>query len=132
MTTDPHNASNWWELGSPNYNPLRTEGFIRRMQSLIERDMPGKDFDALVVGVHYRDDNTTLMRYGPDEGDAEENDGVEDWFYRLEGDGFKIELFEYWTVAEKRSSWELDVLEGADKAERWLRMPPEKKGMGYK
>jgi hypothetical protein len=92
--------------------------------------MPGKDFDALVVGAHYEDD-TILMRFGPED-DPEETGGYEEWSYRLEGDGFRIELFESIRIEDKEVIWELDSVEGADKAEVWLRFPLEAKGIGYK
>lgn len=67
----------WWNEGSPDYDGVRVEKLVGRIQWLIHRDMPGKDFDALVVGAHF-EDATVVMRYGPDGDDAEENDGVED------------------------------------------------------
>jgi hypothetical protein len=132
----------WWDPLSPAYDARRTARLRDPLLALIERDV-SFSLDALVQGYDYPggvrlESLVVELDEEPEDGEAIDDD----WYFKLEGSGFRVVLYAAgqgdvpleerdFSVLAKGSVC-LDEVVGESAAVEWLAMPPLPDGRGYR
>lgn len=122
----------WWNPSSASYSKPLSEELIGLVLALVARDID-TDLDALVIALQYDNGTVTLEHLGPDAPEeVEENEGLEDYTYRLRGEDFFVEVLVTRHTGSSETNYELDFVEGYEQARKWLLSPPPPERVGHR